>query len=100
KVKPLPPQDMRDVLTAIYYLRQNATQITGPVQSQVFSDGKLYTVVFTPAGHKNIGIGSVPVAANGYRISATPNAQKKFPGEVVVWLTNDGRRLPVRIEVQ
>ncbi|HVT01788.1 MAG TPA: DUF3108 domain-containing protein [Thermoanaerobaculia bacterium] len=100
KVKPLPPQDMRDVLTAIYYLRQNAAQITAPVQSQVFSDGKLYTVVFAPAGHKTIGLGSTSVAALGYRISAVPNAQKKFPGDVVVWLSNDNRRLPVRIEVQ
>lgn len=100
KVKPLPPQDMRDVLTAIYYLRQNAAQITAPMQSQVFSDGKLYSVVFSPAGHKTISVGSIPVAALGYKISAVPNAQKKFPGDVVVWLSNDSRRLPIRIEVQ
>jgi len=100
KVKPLPPQDMRDVLTAIYYLRQNAGHITAPVQSQVFSDGKLYTVVFSPSGHKTLGLGSASVPALGYRISAGSGTQKKFPGEVIVWLSNDARRIPLRIEVQ
>src|SRR3954453_278280 len=44
KAKPLSPDtlrdnSLRDILTAIYYLRQNADKIKGPVATSIYSDG-------------------------------------------------------------
>src|SRR6476619_1351546 len=48
-VKPLPGnENLRDVLTAIYYLRQNATTINAPITTTIYDGGQEYAVVFRP----------------------------------------------------
>src|ERR1043165_3886558 len=42
---PLPPEQIHDILAAIYYIRQNAMNIRGPVNANIFSDGELYPVI-------------------------------------------------------
>src|SRR5438270_2153185 len=47
RVEPMPADNaLRDVLTAIHYLRQNADRIKGPLQTSIYSDGKEYPVMF------------------------------------------------------
>jgi hypothetical protein len=99
KVKPLPPEQLRDVLTAIYFLRQHAAEIRGPVQTSIYSDGKEYPVVFRPAGTQAFTIEGQRVQAVGFEIVDAPGG-KKWPGGVKLWLTNDARRIPLRIEIQ
>ena len=43
-------EDRGDVLTAIYYLRQHADEIKGPITTTIYSDGQEYPVIFRPAG--------------------------------------------------
>lgn len=100
KVKKLPEGDeMRDVLTAIYFMRQNAHTITGPVNTKIYSDGKEYPVILRPGVLKNFVINGKQTPARVYEIVDAPGG-KKWPGGVKVWLTADERRLPVRIEIQ
>ena len=47
-VRKMPSPDLRDVLTAIYYLRQNAAHINEPITTSIYSEGKEYPVVFRP----------------------------------------------------
>src|SRR5437763_9989327 len=54
RVKLIPPQELqdaslRDVLTAIYFLRENASNIKAPLTTTIFSDGKAYPARFRPA---------------------------------------------------
>jgi hypothetical protein len=93
--KPWTSGEVRDVLTAIQFLRVHGDEIASPVASTVYSNGKAYPVVITPVGARTVN----SVATQQYRIEAAPGAQAKYPGEVRLWITDDGRRVPVRIEL-
>jgi Protein of unknown function (DUF3108) len=101
KVKKLPEggDQMRDILTAIYFMRQNAHTLTGPMQTKIYSDGKEYPVILKPGERKNFVIDGKNTMATAYEIVDAPGG-KKWPGGVKVWLSADARRLPVRIEIQ
>lgn len=99
KVKPLPPEEMRDVLTAIHYLRANAPRITQPITTVIYSDGNEYPVIFRPVEHRPFNIGTQKVDALGFEIVDGPGG-KKWPGGIRVWVSNDGRRIPFRIEIR
>jgi Protein of unknown function (DUF3108) len=99
KDKPLPQETLRDVLTAIYYLRQHAAEIKGPITTTIYSDGKEYPVIFRPAGTRSFSIENQNVNALGFEIVDAPGG-KKWPGGVRVWLSDDARRIPFRIEIQ
>ena len=101
RVKKLPEgsEEFRDVLTAIYFLRQNAATIDKPVLTSIYSDGKEYPVVFRPMERRNFVIEGRNTPALGFEIVDAPGG-RKWPGGVTVWLSNDDRRIPVRIEIQ
>lgn len=98
KTTPLPAQEMRDVLTAIYYLRHNASAIKSPISTTIYSDGKQYPVIFQPIDSKIFSIENQRVNALGFEIVDGPGG-KKWPGGVKVFLSEDARRIPFRIEI-
>jgi Protein of unknown function (DUF3108) len=104
KVKPLSADSLRDnslrdILTAIYYLRQNADKIHGPIQTSIYSDGKDYPVIFRPAESQTCVIDGRRVNTLGFEIADAPGG-RKWQGGVKVWLTQDERRIPCRIEIR
>lgn len=101
RVKKLPDTDgeYRDVLTAIYFLRQNSKSMNAPLQTTIYSDGKAYPVIFKPGATKPFVIEGKSVNARAFHIVDAPGG-KKWSGGVTVWVTNDDRRVPVRIEIQ
>lgn len=98
RVKRLPPDALRDVLTAIYYLRRHADDIKGPITTSIYSDGKEYPVIFRPAERRTFTIENQRVSALGFEIVDAPGG-KKWPGGVKLWLSDDARRIPLRIEI-
>ena len=101
RVKKLPASndEVRDVLTAIVFLRQNATSLSKPITTTIYSDGKEYPVIFKPGMAKPFTVEGERVMARAFHIVDAPGG-KKWPGGVTVWLTSDDRRVPVRIEIQ
>jgi len=101
RVKKLPAanDEVRDILTAIVYLRQNATTIAKPITTTIYSDGKEYPVIFKPGAQKAFNVEGKQQVARAFHIVDAPGG-KKWSGGVTVWLTNDDRRVPVRIEIQ
>jgi hypothetical protein len=101
RVKKLPASsnEVRDILTAIVYLRQHATTIAQPIATTIYSDGKEYPVIFKPGITKVFAIEGKSTFARAFHIVDAPGG-KKWSGGVTVWLTNDERRVPVRIEIQ
>ena len=100
RVKKLPAGDdeMRDILTAIYFLRQNAATITAPMNTSIYSDGKEYPVIFKPAQRHTFNFEGKATPALGFEIVDAPGG-KKWQGGVKVWLSSDERRIPLRIEI-
>jgi uncharacterized protein DUF3108 len=99
KTEPLPPEQLRDVLTAIFYLRQNATTLQLPTTSIIYSDGKSYPVVIKSADRRTFTMQGQTVNAIGFEIVDAPGG-KKWPGGIKVWVSDDPRRIPFRIEIQ
>jgi hypothetical protein len=100
RVKPLPQTAVRDVLTGIYFLRQNAAKISTPVTSEIYSEGKMYPVVFKPLGTENISYKGMNLGTHKFEITAAPGLEKKWPGGVKVWLADDEAHTPLRIEIK
>jgi Protein of unknown function (DUF3108). len=100
KVKMLPVESPRDILTGIFFLRQNAQNIDEPLASEIYSDGRLYPVLFRPTGSATIDFEGGKAVVRKFLITAAPGTEQKWPGGVEVWLTDDERRIPVRIELQ
>jgi hypothetical protein len=100
KTEPLPPNEneMRDMLTAIYYLRQNAPNIRKPIITTIYSDGKQYPVILRPAERRVFEVQGQKVPALGFEIVDAPGG-KKWPGGIRVWLSEDARRIPFQIEI-
>lgn len=101
KVRKLPDHEteFRDVLTAIYFLRNKAHTIAQPMRTSIYSDGKEYPVIFRPLQRKILTVGGTRAVALGFEIVDAPGG-KKWPGGVKVWLSDDDRRIPLRIEIQ
>jgi len=97
-VRLLPSGDVRDVLTAIHYLRTNADRIKGPVTTSIYSDGKEYPVIFRPADPETFTLDNQRVGTLAFEIVDAPGG-KRWPGGVRVWLSDDVRRIPFRIEI-
>ena len=98
KTEPLPPEQLRDVLTAIYFIRQNAATIQQPIMSVIYSDGNSYPVLIRPAGRRTFSMQNANVNSVGFEIVDAPGG-KKWPGGVKVWVSDDERRIPFRIEI-
>jgi hypothetical protein len=100
KVRKLPSEEhLRDVLTAIYYLRQNAASIKAPITTSIYSEGKEYPVVFRPGDRRSFTVQGQKINAVAFEIVDAPGG-KKWPGGVKVYLSDDARRIPLRIEIQ
>jgi hypothetical protein len=99
KVEPMPGDSLRDILTAIHYLRQNADRIHAPIQTSIYSDGKEYPVIFRPAERRTFTIGTTRTSALGFEIVDAPGG-RKWPGGIKVWLSEDARRIPFEIDIQ
>lgn len=98
-VKPLPgSENLRDVLTAIYFLRQNAASITAPMTTTIYTDGQEYPAVFRPGERRTFTMDGKTITAQAFEIGDTPGG-KQWPGGVKVYLSDDARRIPLRIEI-
>ncbi len=101
KVQKMPETEaeLRDILTAIFYLRQNASVIQGPVTTSIYSDGKDYPVVFRPGERRAFVIDGKTINAREFAIGDAPGG-RKWPGGVSVWVSEDARRIPFRIVIK
>jgi hypothetical protein len=99
KTENLPDNALRDVLTAIFFLRQNATTIQLPITTRIYSDGKSYPVIIRSADRRTFNIEGQQVNALGFEIVDAPGGSRKWPGGVKVWVSDDQRRIPFRIDI-
>jgi len=99
RMLPADQQQTRDILTAIYFLRQHAHTLNAPMQTSIYTDGREYPVIFRPGENKVMTVDGRRVGVKEFAIVDAPGG-KKWQGGVKVWLSADERRIPVRIEIQ
>ncbi|HVT45594.1 MAG TPA: DUF3108 domain-containing protein [Thermoanaerobaculia bacterium] len=100
RVRPIPSSSMRDILTGIYYIRQNATVITKPIETHIYSDGSVYPVLFRPLGTETVEFNGESIQARAFMITAARGSEKRWPGGVRLVISDDERRVPLRIEIR
>jgi hypothetical protein len=89
----------QDVLTSIYYLRQHADEIRTARRAEIFSGAKGYNVLYQPEPPTTIRSGNSDVRVRPFSIKPIGTDGNRFPGEVRVWLSDDERKVPVRIDI-
>jgi hypothetical protein len=94
----LPSGAFHDMVSVIHFLRLSAGNIHGPLATAIYSDGKSYPVIVRPAGRQTFAITGQQVAAIGFELVDAPGG-KKWPGGMKIWLSDDARRIPFRIEI-
>ena len=99
KTEQLPAEALRDVLTAIYFLRQNATTIKLPITTRIYSDGRSYPVIIRSTERRSFKMEGKDINSIGFEIVDAPGGNRKWPGGVKVWVSDDERRIPFRIEI-
>lgn len=97
KVRKLTTDTPKDVLTAIYYIRQNVGSFTGARQTEIYSGGKPYSFVISPQPATMLKVSSKLLRVRPFLIEPV---DKKRGGSVRVWISDDARNLPVQIEIQ
>jgi hypothetical protein len=98
KVDAIPSGSFHDVVSSIHYLRQNAATIHGQIATTIYSDGKSYPVIVRPADRRVFAIGGQQIGASGFEVVDAPGG-RKWPGGMKIWLSDDARRIPFRIEI-
>jgi hypothetical protein len=94
------PAYTQDALSALYVLRSIPLKTGDKFNMPVTDNGNVYKVQMTVGGAEPVqtGIGAIQA------IKVTPlilDAQGAAPGRgIALWLSNDARRLPVRLEAQ
>lgn len=90
----------QDVLTSIYYLRQHADEIRTPKHAEIYSGANAYDVLYIPLQASTMRVGGKDVRVRQFSIKPVGDDAHKFPGAVQVWLTDDDRALPARIDIE
>ena len=98
KLKKLESAAPQDVLTSIYYLRQHADEIRAPKKAEIFSGAKSYDVMYIPQATTTVRAAGSNVRVRPFTIKPL-DRDKANIGEVRVWLTDDARHVPVRIDI-
>jgi hypothetical protein len=98
RTDPIPAGAFHDVVSVIHFLRLSAANIHGPLATTIYSDGKSYPVIVRSAPRQTFAVGGQQVAAIGFELIDAPGG-KKWPGGMKIWLSDDARRIPFRIEI-
>ena len=65
----------------------------------IYSAGDAYALMMRPGERRVFNLDGRNVAALGFEIVDQPGG-RKWPGGVKVWVSDDARRIPFRIEIQ
>ncbi len=97
EIKDTPPH-IQDALSALYYLRtRNDLEVGKTIIIDVFDGGKTWSVVVGIIGREKVETFRGEV--NTIKVLTYPKYEGVFQhkGEIMIWLTDDERRIPVRM---
>lgn len=92
-------QNVMDVASGIYLLRQNPPAVPTPMR--IWSDGKIYAVTAIPRGLELRGNGKQARRVRHISIVSSPQPGKApWKGRLELWLTDDQAATPVEILIE
>jgi hypothetical protein len=95
------PADAQDMLSAIYSLRASPATTGDRLSLAVTDSGRLYNVEFVMGARENVkGPGGVNVPALRVTPNITDDRRLPVARGTTMWLSDDERRVPVRVETQ
>jgi len=95
---PIPP-GTRDALTALYYLRSRPLHPGDTIRVPVNDGGRNLILDVRVEGEETIAIGGRSVPALRLTPRIVQRVQRREPIELVVWLSRDAHRMPLRVDV-
>lgn len=90
--------DAQDGLAVLYALRTRAVKTGDHLSFPVIDDGKPYTVNFDVGAVESVKVPFGPMNAWNVRINITDANRQSVGSKIAVWLSNDARRLPVKLQ--
>ena len=95
------PADAQDILSAIYSLRASPATTGDRLSLAVADSGRLYNVEFVVGARENVkGPGGANIAALRVTPNITDDRRQAVGRGTVMWLSDDARRVPLRLEAQ
>ncbi|MCL0033989.1 DUF3108 domain-containing protein [Thermodesulfovibrionales bacterium] len=89
-----------DVISSFYYLRTHSLEVGEVVYIDIFDRNKFYTAEVNILRKEQIefcGMGELAVVVVNPRLKTEGVFRKR--GDILIWLTDDTRRIPVRVEI-
>jgi hypothetical protein len=94
-----PPQ-AQDGLAALYVLRTMGLKAGDSISLPVTDDGSVYSVTASIAGPEGIRVPFGELSAWAAKLEITDAAGKPAARNAAVWISNDARRLPLRLQAE
>jgi hypothetical protein len=90
-----------DVISGFYYLRTQPLEVGKTVYIDIFDSDKFYKAEINVLRREKIvlpGVGEVNTVVVRPELKSDGLFQRK--GDILIWLTDDGKRIPVRVETK
>jgi hypothetical protein len=95
----VPPQ-VQDGLSALYVLRAMSFKPGETFTLPVIDDGSMYSARMEVVGSENVRVPIGPTDAWNVKISITDAEGQPAASNTAVWISNDARRLPVKLQAE
>ncbi len=90
--------DAQDGLAVLYALRTRALKTGERITIPVIDDGKSYSVNFDVGAVETVKVPFGSLSAWNLRIAITDANRQSVGSKIAVWLSNDTRRLPLKLQ--
>jgi hypothetical protein len=94
------PADVQDALSAVYALRASPATTGDRLSLAVADNGRLYNVEFAIGARETVKAGSRSFPALRVTPTITDDKGQRVGRGTALWLSDDDRRVPVRLEME
>jgi hypothetical protein len=94
------PAQVQDGLSALYAMRASPLSVGTRLTYPILDDGALYTVAMQAAVSEHIKVPLGDLDAWNMKVSITDAQGKPVGQNIGVWISNDARRLPLKLQAE
>ena len=91
---------VQDASSMLYFFRAFPVTVGSKLESDVFTSRKLWDLTVSVTGRETVKTPAGKFTCLRVVPEASRNGEKSTNGKVVVWVTDDARKLPVKVQMQ
>lgn len=91
---------VQDSMSMIYFIRAFPLAVGTKIETEVFESKKVWKLTATVVGKEKIKVRAGTFHTLKIRPEVSLNGKKQEKGQLVIWMTDDDRKLPVRIDAE